>query len=259
MRDTYLATRVCGGAGRRLGCYRPSAEIGESDLLGVAGHPVQELLGGVEGSDVTRDEDGLPGEVYDCGHAGSVRVEPRGVLLEPLRRLQQAVVLFAVKLVDGRETRVNFYPPFENDEQTERSWCSPWPPLSVTRGSVSKKRSEWNKWATDQDHKPGRRLLEKCRMMDRKQGRTAELRRWHSFIHQQGNQFRSFVQKSSSHRLHVSINKPESAKEFRLSGVFCLTWLLLSQKVLSTHLFWGCAPCWRSVDCIWLWILLQPS
>lgn len=103
MRDTYLATRACGGAGRRLGCCRSSAEIGESDLLGVAGHPVQELLGGVEGSDVTRDEYGLPGEVYDRGHAGPVRVEARGVLLEPLRGLQQAFVLFAVKLVDGRE------------------------------------------------------------------------------------------------------------------------------------------------------------
>lgn len=48
--------------------------------------------------------------------------------------------------------------------------------------------------------------------MDRKQGTAAELRRWHSFTHQQGNQFRSFVQKSSSHRLHVSINEPESVK-----------------------------------------------
>lgn len=73
-----------------------------TDLLGVTGRSVQELLGGVERSDVTRDEDGLPTEIYDGGDAGSVRVKPPRILLKALRGLEQAVVLLAVKLADGR-------------------------------------------------------------------------------------------------------------------------------------------------------------
>lgn len=89
MRDTYRATIACVGTVRR-GCYRTSAQIthvhssSEADLLGVTGHSIQKLLGGVERSDITRDEDRLPGEIYDCGNAGSVRVKPQCILLKPL-------------------------------------------------------------------------------------------------------------------------------------------------------------------------------
>lgn len=61
----------------------------------------QQLFGRVQRSDVARDEDRLPAQVDDGGHAQPVRVQAGGVPLKLLRRLQQVLVLLAVKLRRG--------------------------------------------------------------------------------------------------------------------------------------------------------------
>ncbi len=53
-------------------------------LLRVIGECIQQLLWGVEWSNITRDEDRLPVEVYDGGNTGSVRVALRSISLKSL-------------------------------------------------------------------------------------------------------------------------------------------------------------------------------
>lgn len=67
-------------------------------LRGVVRGCSQQLFGGVEWSNVACDEDRLPAEVYDGGHAHSVRVLLSSLPLKFLRSLQQVLVLLAVKL-----------------------------------------------------------------------------------------------------------------------------------------------------------------
>lgn len=49
----------------------------DRSFLGGIGKCLQELLRGLERSNITRDEDCFPTQVYDCGKAGSVRVAQR--------------------------------------------------------------------------------------------------------------------------------------------------------------------------------------
>lgn len=58
----------------------------------------QQLFGGVQRSDVARDEDRLATQVDDGRHAQPVRVQGGGVPLKFLRCLQQVLVLLAVEL-----------------------------------------------------------------------------------------------------------------------------------------------------------------
>lgn len=67
-------------------------------LLGVVRGRSQQLFGGVERSNVPRDKDRLAAEVYDGGHAHSVRVQLSRLPLKFLRSLQQVLVLLAVEL-----------------------------------------------------------------------------------------------------------------------------------------------------------------
>lgn len=79
--------------------------MGEADLLGAAGHALQQLLRGVEGPDVARDEHRLPGQVDDRGDARPVRVKPGRLPLESLGGVQQALVLLAVELEGEKRFR----------------------------------------------------------------------------------------------------------------------------------------------------------
>lgn len=63
-------------------------------------------MGRVQRSDVARDEDRLPAQVDDGGHAQPVRVQAGGIPLELLCRLQQVLVLLAVKLHRGGRARL---------------------------------------------------------------------------------------------------------------------------------------------------------
>lgn len=74
--------------------------VTDRGLRGVARGCSQQLFGGVEWSNVPRDEDRLPAEVYDGGHAHSVWVQSSSLPLKFLRSLQQVLVLLAVKLCE---------------------------------------------------------------------------------------------------------------------------------------------------------------
>lgn len=113
MSDTNLATWACGRRDRNGVNERT---LGESERLhslarcfsdrGVGLWLVwrrgQQLFGRVQRSDVARDEDRLAAQVDDGAHAQSVWVQTGGFPLKLLRRLQQVLILLAVKLHTGR-------------------------------------------------------------------------------------------------------------------------------------------------------------
>lgn len=83
--------------GRFSSCVH-SGGAADRGVLEAVGERVQQLLGGVERVNVSRDEDRLPVEVDDGGDAGPARMVPRRVPLKLLRGLQETLVLLAVKL-----------------------------------------------------------------------------------------------------------------------------------------------------------------
>lgn len=108
MSDTNLATWACRQTDRRQtdawrnGEALVSLSLSDRGLgLLVVWRRRQQLFGRVQRSDVARDEDRLPAQVDDGGHAQPIRVQAGGVPLELLSRLQQVLVLLAVKLHNG--------------------------------------------------------------------------------------------------------------------------------------------------------------
>lgn len=89
MSETNRATSACVRTSSQIKNYTAASfyidfnQATDRGLLGVIRKHIQQLLRRVERSNVTRDEDRLPIEVYDGGNAGSVRVTLRRILLKP--------------------------------------------------------------------------------------------------------------------------------------------------------------------------------